>query len=101
MRQFPVPMNLLEEEKFMGGLLSLRQLVWLCAPLPFIGIVWLFFRLIHVPFWVHILCDAALLAGSCAFAFGRFADMYLDRYAALFILFRWRKRRWVLGGRSK
>lgn len=96
MRQFPVPMDLLEEEKLVGGFLSLRQLAWLCAPLPAIGACWVVLKLFHAPLWVHGLCDALIAAIGCSMAFARVAGMNVDRYLRLYVLFYRRNRIWVL-----
>jgi hypothetical protein len=96
MRQFPVPMNILDEEKLVGGVLSLRQVAWLCAAVIAAAAAWVALRVLHAPAWLFLVSATLLLAAGTALAFIWIAAVSLDRYIVLWVLFQRRKRRWVL-----
>ncbi|MEW6727532.1 MAG: PrgI family mobile element protein [Bacillota bacterium] len=97
MRQHPVAVQLEDEDKVVGGVMTFRQLIWLIAgfalgggaaalPLP-----WYPWYIRALVFGLFFLAGAVLALGR---AYGMAMDVFLFRYA------RWRLRQkaWALKG---
>lgn len=100
MRLFPVPMDLTEEEKTVGGVLSIKQVVYLLSGgfLSVLALIILF--ALRVPFWLGALLSAPLFIFSLYVAFGRPADTPADLYLYLWYLYRKREKNYFLRGDS-
>jgi hypothetical protein len=97
MRMFPIPMDLTGEEKLIGGVLSLRQMVYLLGG----GVCAVFFlfllRLVHTP-WALALPVAVLWFVLGVFlSFVSLSGMGADEYLFRWFLWRTRRRRYDWG----
>lgn len=97
MRLFPVPMDLTEEEKLIGGVLSLRQVVYLLGGGVAAVFVLVFMRLFHVPWVLAFPAGVLWFAAGIFFSFGTLAGINADEYLFRWFLYRLRKRRYDWG----
>ncbi|WP_034630935.1 PrgI family protein [Desulfotruncus alcoholivorax] len=97
MRMFPIPMDLTGEEKLIGGVLSLRQMVYLLGG----GVCAVFFlvllRVIHV-LWALALPVAIIwLVLGIFLSFFSLDGMGADEYLYRWLAWRTRRRRYDWG----
>lgn len=88
MRAFPVPIQIIEDEKVFGGHLSLRQVAYLFLIGPGIGGA----LALSCPFGgliVKLIIFAFIWSISCAMAYVKVSDMTLDKY--VWLAFKWWK----------
>lgn len=98
MRLFPVPMDLTEEEKTVGGVLSVKQVVYLLSGgfLTVLACIILF--ALHMPFWISAALSFPFFIFSLYVTFGRPADVPADVYLYLWYLYRRREKKFCLRG---
>lgn len=90
MRAFPVPVQITEEEKLVGGVMSLRQLGWLAAGFCSGGAAAF---LLPLPLSLRLAAFALGLTAGAALAFARPFDTPLD-------VFLWRWWKWRRSARE-
>ncbi|WP_194174983.1 PrgI family protein [Desulfofundulus thermobenzoicus] len=90
MRLFPVPMDLTEEEKILGGVLSLRQVVFLLGGGVSAALSMAFLRLLHVPWALAFPASVLWFIAGVYLSFGWIAGISADQY--LIRWFSWRNR---------
>lgn len=97
MRLFPVPMDLTEEEKILGGVLSLRQVVYLLGGGVAAVLALVFLRALHVPWVLAFPAGVLWFVAGIFLSFGTLAGMGADEYLSKLLLFRFRRRRYDWG----
>lgn len=91
MDRFPVPIQSDEEEKLFGGILTVRQMIYLVAG----GSLAAFAAAFPLPAWVRVMLALAVIAGATALAFVKTDGVRLDRYLLLYAAYRRRQREFV------
>lgn len=88
MDSFPVPVQSDEEEKLFGGLLTIRQMVYLL-----LAAISVFASSISpMPMWLKVICDLIVAVFGISLAFVRADNVTLDRYIVLTIAYYSRQR---------
>ena len=90
MRYFPVPMDLTQEEKIIGGVLSIRQVVYLLIG----GIFSAVFALVPIFILLKIPLVLFFLIAAPCLAFVSVKEIHLDLYLLKWFMFWRRTRRW-------
>ena len=83
MRSFPIPMELTEEEKIMGGVLSKRQIAYVLGGIVIAAVLFG----IMPKLWLRFVSAILGLGIAGALSFVKIDDIGLDRY--LYQLVRW------------
>ncbi|NSW84668.1 MAG: PrgI family protein [Syntrophothermus sp.] len=97
MRLFPVPMDLTEEEKVIGGVLSLRQVVYLFGGSVAAALSVSFLRLLHVPWAIAFPAGILWFIAGGVLSFAAAAGMGADEYLFRWFSWRFRRRRYDWG----
>jgi hypothetical protein len=89
-------MEITEEEKIFGGVLSVRQVVYLLAgAIPAVSV---FLMLHFAPLFLRVLAAVIPAAAGPVLAFGEVRGMKMDRYIVNLALFLKRRRKFLLYG---
>lgn len=83
MRFYPVPIEM-EEEKTFGGILTIRQVVYIFATIIITVTAFLILKLLGVHIIANVMICTLLLMSGIALTFVTFGELRLDQY----ILFR-------------
>lgn len=86
MRAWPVPIQITDEERLIGGKLTVRQLLYIVAGLALGGAS---FGLIFLPLLARLTLFFLVAGGGFAFAYARIYHMRVDQY--LYLYLKWRK----------
>lgn len=97
MRAFPVPVQITDEERLIGGFLSLRQLLYIILGAALGGAA---FLLTFIPLLLRLVFFLVLAAGGIGFAFLKVQEMRLDYYLYLYLKWRVNPRELYLEGRN-
>lgn len=98
MRMFPVPMDLTEEEKTVGGFLSIRQVVYLLGAVASAALFYVVFSTLGAPLWLRVPAAVLLVIAGIYLAFGRPSDVPADRYLVMWVQYRRREKEFCWRG---
>lgn len=86
MRAFPVPVQITEEERVIGGMLTLRQLLYITLGVVLGGLV---FLLTFLPVIIRLFIFVMIVLASTVLAFIKIHDLRADQYLYLYV--KWKK----------
>lgn len=92
MRTFSIPFVIDQEEKMFGGVISIRQAIYLL-----LGALsgFIFFTRLHIS--IKIIIFATILTIMLLFAFLKINDTNFDKYTLIVIKYLMRKKRFLFG----
>lgn len=98
MRMFPIPMDLIEEEKTIGGVISIRQAVYILGAAVWAVLFYIISRSVGAYFWLCLMLAAVKFVLGVYLAFGKIEGMSADRYICSWLMYRLRNKIFHLGG---
>lgn len=97
MRAFPVPIQMHEEERIMGGMISLRQTAYIALGLALGGAS---FYLGFLPLIIRLLLFLIVSGVGLFFAFAKFDDLRVDQYIFYYLKWRFGPRKMYIRGEN-
>ncbi|KJS10663.1 MAG: hypothetical protein VR67_17415 [Peptococcaceae bacterium BRH_c8a] len=95
MRAFPVPVQINDEERIMGGIFTLRQTLYLCMGLALGGAS---FSFTFLPILIRFIFFLLILGVCVVLAFFKIYAMRADQYLVLYLKWRYRVKKHGLKG---
>jgi hypothetical protein len=91
-------MDLVEEEKTIGGVISIRQAVYMLGAVVWAVLFYFVLRVIGIYPWLCLMLALIMSFLGVLLAFGKITDMPVDRYICSWILYRLRDKFFYFGG---
>ena len=92
MRLFPVPMELTEEEKTIGGAISIRQAVYILGAVTGAVLFYIVLKAIGIYLWLCIILAMFIFLIGIVISFGRIKDISVDKYLCLWFMYYLRRK---------
>ncbi len=89
MRAFPVPVQITDEERIIGGIITLRQLLYVVVGVALGGVA---LALFFLPLALRLVIFIISVSLGIMFSFVRFYNMRADRFIYLYLKWRMSNR---------
>ena len=98
MRLFSIPIQIQWEEKTFGGVLTIKQFVYLIATITLSVSAFFLLRFVGLPLLVCIIIAVPMLVFGLTLAFIKIQDISLDKFLLHLVRYKKRTRIFVLRG---